>query len=315
MRRIAAAAAAVSLIILTACSDGEDGNAAGTAQTPADPPAETTTAETPAQAPPTDTPSESDEQAGPVTPADAETIVTGLEAPWGIAFVGTDEALVTERDSGRILLVTADGDVTEVGVVDDLAPDGEGGLQGIVLLDDWVYVYYTTASDNRVVRMRFDGSSLGEQEVIIDGIPRAGFHNGGRMTFGPDGMLYIATGDATASRNSQNVDSLGGKILRLNPDGSVPDGNPFDSPVWSFGHRNPQGLAFDDDGRLWASEFGHPRAASLISETRSSWLRCAARHSGKCRSSTDRPASPRRSLRSNSAGSGMRSLRLTARCG
>lgn len=255
MRRIAAASATASLIILTACSDGEEGGAAG----PTQPPTETTEAATPTEATPspTETPTEPDEPApGPVTPADAGAITGGLDVPWDIAFVSDDTALVSERNTARIVSVAADGDMSEVGVVDGVVPGGEGGLHGIAVHEDWLYVYYTAESDNRVVRMPFDGSSLGDQEVIIDGLPKAGNHNGGRIVFGPDGMLYIAAGDAANGGLAQDVDSLAGKILRLNPDGSVPEDNPFDSPMWSYGHRNPQGLAFDDNDQLWASEFG-----------------------------------------------------------
>lgn len=255
--RLITALTSAGLIIFTACADGEDDDPAGPTPTPT--PAETTTAATPAAAPPTptDPPTEREEPApGPVTPGEVDTIVGGLDVPWDLAFISDDTALVSERNTARIRSVTAGGDVTEVGVVDGVEPGGEGGLHGIARFEDWLYVYYTAASDNRVVRMPFDGSSLGDQEVIIDGIPKAGIHNGGRIVFGPDGMLYIAAGDSSNGGLAQDVDSLAGKILRLNPDGSVPDGNPFDSPVWSYGHRNPQGLAFDDNDQLWASEFG-----------------------------------------------------------
>ncbi len=123
--------------------------------------------------------------------------------------------------------------------------------------EPWVYAYFTAADDNRIVRMRLDSGGLGPAQVVLDGIAKAGNHNGGRITFGPDGMLYVGTGDAGEQPASQDLESPNGKILRLAPDGSVPPGNPFPgSPVWSFGHRNVQGLAFDDAGRLWASEFG-----------------------------------------------------------
>ena len=257
MRRLVALSAVAGLLVLTACGDIDDSpQATGQpttppAQTQAPGPAETTTEPTPSPASSPDEPA-----AGPVEPTDVATIARGLNVPWDIAFISDDEALVSERNTARILSVTADGEVTEVGVVDGVSPGGEGGLQGIAVHEDWLYVYYTAASDNRVVRMPFDGSSLGDQEVIIDGIPKAGIHNGGRIRFGPDGLLYVATGDASETGRSQDIDSPAGKILRLNPDGSVPDGNPFDSAVWSYGHRNPQGIAWDDGGQLWASEFG-----------------------------------------------------------
>jgi glucose/arabinose dehydrogenase len=137
------------------------------------------------------------------------------------------------------------------------AAAGEGGLHGITTYDEWLYAYYTASGENRVVRMPFDGTTLGDQEVIVEGLPKASNHNGGRILFGPDDMLYIATGDAADAPLAQNMDSIAGKILRVTPDGAVPADNPFDgSPVWSLGHRNIQGLVFDDEDRLWASEFG-----------------------------------------------------------
>jgi glucose/arabinose dehydrogenase len=147
-----------------------------------------------------------------------------------------------------------------VGTVPGVDADGEGGLLGLAVdpaAPTSVYAYFTATDDNRVVRLPLLDGALGDPVVVIDGIPKAGNHNGGRLTFGPDGMLYISTGDANESSRAQDLGSLGGKILRLAPDGSVPADNPFDgSPVFSYGHRNVQGLAFDDDGRLWASEFG-----------------------------------------------------------
>jgi glucose/arabinose dehydrogenase len=197
---------------------------------------------------------------GPVVPAEFADVATGFDVPWGLAFLPDGSALLSERDTARILLVSAGGQVTEVGTVADVAAGGEGGLLGIAFAPgsaETLYAYFTSAEDNRVVRMPYSDGGLGHADVIIDGIPKAGNHNGGRITFGPDGMLYVGTGDAANSDRSQDRESLGGKILRLNPDGSIPADNPFDgSPVFSYGHRNVQGLAFDDDGNLWASEFG-----------------------------------------------------------
>jgi glucose/arabinose dehydrogenase len=201
-------------------------------------------------------PPEPAEAVAEVRVAVAGTVATGLEVPWGIAFLPDGSALVSERDTGRIVRVS-DGSSTTVGTVDGVAPRGEGGLLGIAHTGDWLYAYITAPTDNRVVKMVWDGVSLGKPEVVLAGIPKAGIHNGGRIIFGPDGMLYIATGDAGDQDVAQDRASLGGKILRVGPTGSVPENNPFPgSPVLSLGHRNVQGLAFDAQNRLWASEFG-----------------------------------------------------------
>lgn len=195
-------------------------------------------------------------QAGPVE-VQTSVVATDLEAPWGLAFLPGGEALVTERDSSRLLLLDPSGTIEEVGTL-PADGSGEGGLLGVAVSptyekDGLVYAYYTTAEDNRVVRFR-----LGEEpEPVLTGIPAAGIHNGGRIAFGPDGMLYVGTGEAGDMPSSQDVASLGGKILRVNPDGTVPADNPFpNSPVYSYGHRNVQGLAWDEGGQLYATEFG-----------------------------------------------------------
>jgi glucose/arabinose dehydrogenase len=184
-------------------------------------------------------------------------IATNLEVPWGFAFLPNGDALFTERDSGRLLRMDASGNVDEVQTLPTRGY-GEGGSLGLAVSPDYgedgyVYAYYTTDQDNRVVRFR-----LGEEpEPILTGIPFNTYHDGGRIAFGPDGMLYVATGDAGDSSNSQDRNSLGGKILRLTPDGSAPEDNPFpNSPIYSYGHRNVEGLAWDKEGRLYASEFG-----------------------------------------------------------
>jgi glucose/arabinose dehydrogenase len=195
----------------------------------------------------------------PMIDDEPRTIVEGLDVPWSLAFHG-ETALVSERDSGRILEIADDGVTREVGTVDG-APRGEGGLLGIAVREDHLYVYVTTADDNRLVRFALDGEpgalALGAQETLLTGIPAAANHNGGRIAFGPDGMLYVTTGDAGDRDSAQDADSLGGKILRLTPDGDVPTDNPIaGSPVYTSGHRNPQGLAWGDDGTMYASEFG-----------------------------------------------------------
>lgn len=188
------------------------------------------------------------------------TIAEGLTAPWSIAFHdGT--ALISERDSARIVELSADGTIREVGEIAGVEARGEGGLLGIAVRGDRLYAYSTTADGNRVQRFELSGSAgsleLGEPEAILSGIPSAMNHNGGRIAFGPDGMLYVTTGDAGDRRSAQDLESLAGKILRISPTGSIPADNPFEgSPVYSYGHRNPQGLAWDDEGTLYASEFG-----------------------------------------------------------
>ncbi|MEV4737765.1 MULTISPECIES: PQQ-dependent sugar dehydrogenase [unclassified Microbacterium] len=196
----------------------------------------------------------------PAPASDVHTIVQGLDGPWSIAFHG-GTALVSERDSARILEIGDDGSVREVGVIDDVAPGGEGGLLGLAVRGVDLYAYFTADGENRVERRTIIGEPgglmLGDAEVVIDGIPSAGTHNGGRIAFGPDGMLYVTTGDAGDRDSAQDLDALSGKILRLTPDGAVPDDNPFaDSPVYSYGHRNPQGIAWDAAGAMYASEFG-----------------------------------------------------------
>jgi glucose/arabinose dehydrogenase len=190
----------------------------------------------------------------------AGVIASDFVTPWSLVFLPDGSALVSERNNGRIKRVVAGVSVNVVGTVPGVVRTGEGGLLGLALSpkfasDKFLYAYITTSSDNRVVRMTYNGS-LGTPQVIFKGISKATTHNGGRLAFGPDGNLYIGVGDAGVTSRSQDKNSLNGKILRIRPDGSVPGDNPFGNAVWSYGHRNVQGLAFDGGGRLWASEFG-----------------------------------------------------------
>ena len=189
-----------------------------------------------------------------------EVLTVNLDAPWSIAFEG-GSAFVSERDSARILEITGDGTSREVGVIGGVAPAGEGGLLGIAVHDGYLYAYFTASDDNRIERFELSGSpggfTLGEPETILRGLPSAGVHNGGRIAFGPDGMLYAAVGDAGDQQSAQDTDALSGKILRMTADGDVPEDNPLPgSLVYSYGHRNPQGIAWDEDATLYASEFG-----------------------------------------------------------
>ncbi|WP_346776524.1 PQQ-dependent sugar dehydrogenase [Streptomyces sp. HNM0574] len=255
-----AAAALAALALVAGCSsDGGGGD-------PPRPSAESSKPET----------SPGKEPAGKPPPAKGEvsverTVATGLKAPWGLAPLPGGDLLVSYRDEGTIVHVDGGGGKkTELGRVPGTAPAGEGGLLGIAVPpgegDDGageVYAYLTTASDNRIVRMVFDlakdeGSRLGAPDTVFKGIPKGTVHNGGRIAFGPDGMLYAGTGESGDGELAQDEDSPAGKILRMTPDGEPPaKGNPDpDSPVLSLGHRNVQGLDWDADGRLWASEFG-----------------------------------------------------------
>ena len=200
----------------------------------------------------------------PVTPVgDGSVVATDLDAPWSILPLPDGSTLISERDTAVVKELTAEGDLREIGIVAGVKPDGEGGLLGLALdpAGEYVYAYFTAASDNRIVRMPLTRSgeslALGIEEVVLDGLPKARTHNGGRIAFGPDGMLYATVGDARETTRAQDVDSLNGKILRMTPDGAAPDDNPFPgSLVYSYGHRNPQGIAWDDAGQLYAAEFG-----------------------------------------------------------
>lgn len=193
-------------------------------------------------------------------------IARDLVVPWGLDFLPDGAALATERDTGRVLHITPQGIVTEIGRVPASTEGAEGGLLGLAIsprftTDRLVYFYYSTRTENRVERgVLDDAGRLGPLQPVITGIPSASLHDGGRIEFGPDGTLFIGTGDASRPELAQDPASLAGKILRVTPDGAPAPGNPFPgSPVFSLGHRNVQGLAFDADGRLWASEHGARR--------------------------------------------------------
>jgi glucose/arabinose dehydrogenase len=199
----------------------------------------------------------------------AETIATGLTSPWGLAFLPDGSALVSERDTGLIKRVPAGGgEPVVLGSVEGSTPSGEGGLLGLAVPPGadpaFVLAYTTTATDNRVVRIEWDGERLGEQAPVLTGIPKNTYHDGGRLLAAPDGTFIVGTGDAGVPHLAQDAASLAGKVLRITADGSPAMGNPDPySAVYTLGHRNVQGLALDSAGWLWASEFGQSDADEL----------------------------------------------------
>ncbi|MFB6900962.1 MULTISPECIES: PQQ-dependent sugar dehydrogenase [Streptomyces] len=191
----------------------------------------------------------------------AGTLTEGLRSPWGLAALPGGDLLVSSRDDRTVTRVDGrSGAKRSLGEVPGVVPGGEGGLMGLAVREGWVYAYLTAESDNRIVRMRYGGGAgdrLGAPEPVLTGIPKGTIHNGGRIAFGPDGMLYAGTGETGETGLAQDRASLGGKILRMTPEGRPAPGNPFaDSVVYSYGHRNVQGIAWDAEGRLWAAEFG-----------------------------------------------------------
>ncbi|HWR85255.1 MAG TPA: PQQ-dependent sugar dehydrogenase [Rhodoglobus sp.] len=197
-----------------------------------------------------------------VQPAgDPVEVIGGLAAPWSMVRLDDGSTLISERDTAIVKELTPDGSLRDAGVVPGVVPGGEGGLLGLAVADDHLYTYFTAADDNRIVRFPLEGAagsySLGAGEDVLTGLAKAGNHNGGRLAIGPDGKLYATVGDASQPALSQDPAALNGSILRMELDGSPPDDNPTPgSLVYSYGHRNPQGLAWDPTGRLWAAEFG-----------------------------------------------------------
>ncbi|HLC48937.1 MAG TPA: PQQ-dependent sugar dehydrogenase [Candidatus Andersenbacteria bacterium] len=197
----------------------------------------------------------------PIPEKDQEVIAENLNIPWEMVFLPDGSILLTERPGNLVYINKTKQKIPIAGV----EHKGESGLLGLALHPDFttnhfIYLYLTTKTDgelkNRVERYTFASNTVTNKQIVLDSIPGSSFHDGGRIAFGPDKKLYITTGDAGKSDNAQDVQSLAGKILRVNDDGSVPSDNPFGNAVYSYGHRNPQGLAWDTAGTLWATEHG-----------------------------------------------------------
>jgi len=204
------------------------------------------------------------------------TLTSDTDIPWGLVTMPDGTILYNRRDTHDIIhLNPKTGAKKNLGTFPNTqSTDGEGGLLGLEInpksfsTDHWLYVFRTTSSDNRISRFKYnpttDTVTMSSEQVLLSGILKNKFHNGGRLRFSPDGQfLFASTGDAQNGNNAQNKNSLNGKVLRIHPDGSIPSDNPFGNAVWSYGHRNPQGLAFDSQGRLWEQEFGN----SVMDET------------------------------------------------
>ena len=251
MRRATVTVLVAAGVGLSACSSGTGGDSrSATSSTPTSSSAPSTSGSTSAAG-------------GQATAGSPSVVATGLEVPWGVAFLPDGNALVSERDTHRIVRVSPQGGKTDVGTVPGVKDDaGEGGLLGLALsprfaTDKTVFAYYTSDRDNRVVRFTYDGTGISGITAVFTGIPSAGNHNGGRIAFGPDGYLYVTAGDAAQPDRAPDRDYLGGKVLRMTAGGAPAPGNPdADSVVWTFGHRNPQGLAFAPGGKIYEAEFG-----------------------------------------------------------
>jgi glucose/arabinose dehydrogenase len=246
-------AGVVAVLLVGGCSSTDDSGDEATVSAPvlSTPPGATTAS-----------PTTSDPSTTTTASLATATIATDLDVPWAIAFLPDGSALVTLRDKAELLQIRPGRSPTVLGKIPGVRPDGEGGLLGVAVSprfasDSSIFVYFTAADDNRVVKLTFANGKATKPTVVLRGIPKAGNHNGGRLAFGPDGFLYVTTGDARKSDRAQDKAALGGKILRITTDGKPAPGNPFgNSPVWSYGHRNVQGIAWAPDGRMYASEFG-----------------------------------------------------------
>lgn len=203
-----------------------------------------------------------------------EVFVKNLDVPWALTFLPDDGSILITQRGGEVLLLDREGGTNpkEIAKI-DVRQNGESGLHGLAIHPKYpekpfIYLYYTYSSNgnialNRVSRFNFDGESLKDEQVIVDKIPGAIFHDGGRIKFGVDEYLYITTGDAQNPSLAQDKNSLAGKILRVTDEGRSVEGNPFGNLVYSYGHRNPQGITWDDKNNLWATEHGQSATDEL----------------------------------------------------
>lgn len=200
------------------------------------------------------------------TAIDTTSVITGLDTPWEVLWGPDNHLWITER-YGRISRLNPDtGGLIPVYTIPEVDEYGEGGLLGMALHPDfqtepYVYLVYNYYSGEyvkeRLVRYLYDGTTLTDPLIILNNVPANSYHNGSRLIFGPDGCLYMSTGDAGNLNSPQNMNSLNGKILRIRPDGTIPDDNPFSgSYIWALGLRNTQGLVFTPSGKLYGSEHG-----------------------------------------------------------
>ncbi|WP_275006195.1 PQQ-dependent sugar dehydrogenase [Promicromonospora iranensis] len=232
----------------------------------AGPPPSSTASPGPGSAAPSGTSAPADAAPGELaSPGRVTELATGLDTPWGLTFLPDGSALVSSRNTFEIRRVDpGTGDHRSVGQVDGAATAPDSGLLGLaaspdIARDRTVYAFVSTASDNRVVALELDSEfgSFTQARVVLDGIRLGtGRHQGGRLAFDRTGALWITTGDADEPALAPDPDSLNGKILRIRPDGTVPSDNPSDSPVYTTGHRNVQGITFGPDGTAYSSEFG-----------------------------------------------------------
>lgn len=248
-RRSALAAAVLGLGLLTACGEdsitsGDEPDTGGRENAPSD---------ATATGSPEDVAGDEDELA-------VDELATGITSPWGVVELDGGDLLVAERDTAEVLRVDRQsGEQTTLTTVPGVVTGSESGLLGLAMPEDQdrLLAYYTGTEDARVVAMSWDGQTLGAPEPVLTGIPTgAGYHQGGRIVVGPDGLLYVGTGDNGVPESAQDPGSLSGKVLRVTLDGEPAPGNPRGDAVWTLGHRNVQGLTFDEQGRLWEAEFG-----------------------------------------------------------